>query len=75
MDRSQITELGKARSLPEQASIILEGLVKGRESDAPEMDMLENADEPLLSIIAAIDDVLALEDGREEKGDDDEAEA
>jgi hypothetical protein len=75
MDRSQITELSKARRLLEEASIILEGLVEGLESDAPELDMLENADEPLLSIIAAIDDFLALEDGREEKGADDEAEA
>jgi hypothetical protein len=74
MDRSQITELGKARRLLEEASIILEDLVKGLESDAPEMDMLENADEPLLAIIAAIDGVLALEDEREEKGND-EAEA
>jgi hypothetical protein len=75
MDSSQITELGKARRLLEEASIILEGLVKGLESDAPEMDALESADEPLLAIIDAIDGILALEDGREEKVDDDEAEA
>jgi hypothetical protein len=74
MDRSQLTELGKARLLLEQASIILEDIVQGLESDAPEMDALESADEPLQAIIDAIDGILALEDGREEKGDD-EAEA
>jgi hypothetical protein len=64
MDRRFASELGKARRLLEQASIILERLVEGLESDAP-----ENADEPLQAIIAAIDGIRALED----EGDEEQA--
>jgi hypothetical protein len=73
MDRFQVSgELGKARRLLEQASTIIEDLVEGLASEAPEMDTLQTANEPLQAIIAAIDSILAFEDEREER--DDEAE-
>ncbi len=73
MSRFRFTdELDKARALLAEAKTIIDNLEDT--SDSVDMSVLENADEPLQTIIDAIDNILLFEEEREDEDEGAEAE-
>ena len=73
MSRFRFTdELDKARARLAEAKTIIDNLEDT--SDSVDMSVLENADEPLQTIIDAIDNILLFEEEREDEDEGAEAE-
>jgi len=73
MSRFRFTdELDKARALLAEAKTIIDNLEDT--SDSVDMSVLENADEPLQTIIDAIDNILLFEEEREDEDEGAQAE-